>query len=176
MDLKDRVEELDSIHGKVKDLYKEAGWRKRNFPFIAKYDKVFNEKASSLEEEVNSKIRGLEGELGLYSKPGDVACHLTLALKTEDYKDRFDFRPNLNNFGRKLCYGMSGGFGGFMMALKDSGSGYPSIGLTALGLLMGFATSFFMEGYTMITNHWEESSAIKDRIKDIKREFKLIKK
>lgn len=176
MDLKDKVEELDSIYSKVKSLYKEAGWCKRNFPFIAKHDEDFNKKASVLEEEVNSKLSDLEKELGMYSKPDDITPYVKLTLKTESYKERFDFLPNFNNLGRKMCYGMCGGFGGFMMALKTSESKYPDLGLTALGVLTGFAMSFLMEGFTMFTSHYEEKTAIKDRIKDIKREFKHSKK
>lgn len=177
MDVKTKVEELDDLYTKVKDIYKEAGWRRKYFPFLAKHDESFNKKASSLEEEVNSNIRGLEEELGINPGTEGIVPYLTLAVKTEDYKTRFDFGPNFNNFGRKLCYGMSGGYAGGLMVLKGltSESGYPNIGLTALGVLAGFAVSFLMEGYTYTTHHWEENGNIKERIKDIKKEFKKVK-
>ena len=171
MDLKTRVEELDSVYGKVKDLYKEAGWCRKYFPFIAKHDEVFNKKVKNLELEVNSKITGLEEELGI--KPGTegIVPYLALTLRTDDYKFRFDFKLNSNNLGRKLCYGMCGGFGGILMLLKDSQSGV-NPGYVGLGVFAGFATSFLMEGYSATTSHWEEKYDIKDRIKEIKREYK----
>lgn len=171
MDLKDKVEELDGLYKRVKDVYKEAGWKRNYCPFLAKHDEEFNKKVKSLELEVNSKITGLEEELGI--KPGTegIVPYLALTLRTDDYKTRFDFKLNSNNLGRKLCYGMCGGFGGILMLLKDSQSGI-SPGYVGLGVFLGFVTSFLMECYSATTSHWEEKYDVKDRIKEIKREYK----
>ncbi len=173
--LKDKVEELDFLYKEVKDVYKEAGWKRKYCPFLAEHDKVFNKKVKSLEEEVNLKITGLEEELNI--KPGTegIVPYLALTLRTDDYKIRFDFKLNSNNLGRKLCYGMCGGFGGILMLLKDSQSGV-NPGYIGLGVLAGLMTSFLMESFTAVTSHFEEKYDIKDRIKDIKREFKNSKK
>ncbi|MDP2908101.1 MAG: hypothetical protein Q8O03_09295 [Nanoarchaeota archaeon] len=175
MDLKSRVEELDVLYKEVKDLYKEAGWKRKYCPFLAEHDEVFNKKVKSLEEEVNLKITGLEEKLNI--KPGTegIVPYICLTLRTEDYKSMFDFKLNLNNLGRKLCYGMCGSYGGLIMLLKDSQSGV-SPAYVGLGVLAGLMTSFLMESYTAVTSHFEEKYDIKDRIKDIKREFKHSKK
>ncbi len=173
MDLKSRVEGLDDLYKRVKDIYKEAGWKRKYCPFIAEHNEDFNKKVKSLEEEVNSKITGLEEELGI--KPGTegIVPYLGLTLRTEDYKTRFDFKLNTNNLGRKLCYGMCGGYGGIIMLLKDTQAINPAY--VGLGVLTGLVTSFLIESFTALTSHFEEKYDVKDRINDIKQELKKAK-
>lgn len=177
MGLQKKIEELDDLYSKVKTIYKEAGWRRRNFPLLAKHDEDFNEKTSKLEDEVNSKICGLEEELGVYRRKDEPVPYLTIALRTEDYKTRFNFGFNMKNTARKFCYGISGAYGAGLMIARDMAyKTAPSIESTALGIICGFAVSFFMECYTSTTNQWEEKSNIKGRIKVIKKESKRISK
>lgn len=171
MDLQAKLDELNGTYEKVKDLYKEASWFRRNMPLLAKHDEKFNKKTVRLEKEINREISALEKELNIHESRKEPIPYLTIALKTEDYRDRFNVGFNLKNAARKFCYGVSGVFGGGTMILRDMASttASPSFGSTAFGVLCGFGLSFFMEFYTCVTHQWEEKSSFKQRIKDIKK-------